>query len=219
MRYTGRIVAIGITLFFHMSLVLYYFFRDGIIETIDLLASPVMILVAYWAGNKFDKVKYLSEKDVLTGLYNRRFVMNSFDKITSLADRTSSKLFVLVIDCDNFKDINDLYGHNTGDKVLTLIGETLVGTTRKSDIVSRWGGDEFVVIGHFKEETGLQTLLQRLDDGLKTLSEQMNIPVKVSIGSAIYPIDSKDLFELIQSADENMYECKGTKKSLGKHEV
>ncbi len=215
MKYTGRIIAISTTLLIHTSLILYSFFRDGVIEAVALFASFLMLLISYWAGNKFDRVKYLSDKDVLTGLYNRRFVMNSFEKITSLAERTDSKLFLLVIDCDNFKEINDLHGHNTGDMVLSMIGQALVGTTRKSDIVSRWGGDEFVVIGHFKEESGLETLLDRLDDDLKALSRQMEIPVEVSIGSAIYPNDSRDLFELITTADEKMYKCKRAKRGWG----
>ncbi len=121
---------------------------------------------------------------------------------------------MLVIDCNNFKEINDTFGHQKGDYVLSTIAETLTNTTRKSDIVARWGGDEFLVIGHYKNETGLQTLLKRLNNDLENLSEQVSIDVGVSIGSAIFPDDSQDLDELIKTADHNMYEYKEQRKSL-----
>lgn len=213
MRYLGRIVASVGTLFIHFLYIFYYYFRDGNIEPVDLYSTPFIVILGYWAGLQFDKVKYLSEKDLLTGMYNRRFVIKMFGKITSLLERTHHKLFVLVIDCDNFKNINDQYGHNTGDKVLKMIGESLVGASRKSDIVARWGGDEFLVIGHYMEEAGLQIMLQRLENHLNNLSKQIDIPIAVSIGSAVFPNHSKDLFDLIRIADRNMYKCKVIKKS------
>ncbi|NOU53713.1 GGDEF domain-containing protein [Brevibacillus borstelensis] len=209
MGYTGRIVTSISVFFTHSLYIVYYYYRDGKVEALDLYSFPFLILFAYWAGKQYDKVKYLSDKDTLTGVYNRRFVLNSFEKIASLANRTNSKLFVLLIDCDNFKEINDRHGHHKGDMVLTAIAETLIRSTRKSDIVARWGGDEFLIIGHHKDETGLQTILSRLHNELENLYEQVNIDnVSVSIGSAIFPDQSRDLDELIRSADVDMYERK-----------
>jgi diguanylate cyclase (GGDEF)-like protein len=217
MKYTGRIFgSIGIFLL-HLVYLVYYYWRDGKVEPFDLYTYPLLILYGYWTGKQYDKMKFYSEKDELTGLYNRRFVMKTFEKVTSLAERANSKLFLLVIDCDNFKDINDTYGHHKGDLVLIAIGETLVRSTRKSDIAARWGGDEFLVIGHYKDETGLETVLQRLDTHFQNLSKQINIPVKVSIGSAVYDHD-RDLDELIKSADQNMYERKKQRKASIKPE-
>lgn len=217
MKYTGRIFGcIGIFLV-HMVYLVYYFWRDGKVEPFDLYTYPFLLLYGYWTGKQYDKMKFYSEKDELTGLYNRRFVMKTFEKITSLAERANSKLFLLVIDCDNFKHINDEYGHHKGDLVLTAIGETLVRSTRKSDIAARWGGDEFLVIGHYKDGTGLQSLLHRLDNDFQNLSKQINLPVEVSIGSAVYD-HSGDLDELIKSADQNMYERKKQRKALIKTE-
>lgn len=211
MKYTGRIFgSLGLFLV-HSVYIFYYYFRDKSVEPLDLYSYPFLILLGYWAGKQFDKVRFYSEKDELTKIYNRRFVMNTYEKITSIAERTNSKLYVLVIDCDNFKAINDTYGHHKGDIALTKISEILVGSTRKSDIVARWGGDEFLVIGLCNEEDGLQPILQRLEEELKKLSNQINIPIKASIGSAIYPKHSKDLFELINIADNQMYNNKATK--------
>lgn len=182
----------------------------------DLLGYPLFFSISYWCGKKYDKATFFSEKDILTNLYNRRFVIHSFDKIIALADRTNSKLFVLVIDCDNFKDINDLNGHAKGDIVLTSIGKILVSSTRNSDIVARWGGDEFLVIGHYKEEAGLETVVERLESELKILSNQLKMPVIVSIGSAIFPDHNTNLIELIKIADQNMYNNKWMKRSNSK---
>lgn len=212
MRYTGRML-LGASFFvLHSLYILYYYIRDAHIERLDLYSTPFLILFGIWVGKQFDVVKYVSDRDVLTGLYNRRFVMGSFEKISSLAERTKSKLFVLVIDCDNFKFINDEYGHQVGDEVLTNIGESLVGLMRKSDIVARWGGDEFLVIGYHKEGNGLGIILDRLEECFENLTQKMNVPVKVSIGSAIFPDDHKDLFQLIKIADKNMYMSKSARK-------
>ncbi len=213
MRYKGRIISVSLAMIAHSSFVIYFSIKFGDVHIVSLLGYPLWFLIAYWTGKQHDLAAYYSEIDPLTNLYNRRFVINSFEKITSLAERTKSKLFVLIIDCDNFKDINDLNGHQKGDMVLSMIGETLVDTTRKSDIVGRWGGDEFIVIGHFKEASGLKIILQRIEENLQNLSNQINIPVMVSIGTAGYPDDSKDLSELIKMADKDMYKSKLTKKA------
>ncbi|MEA3319751.1 MAG: GGDEF domain-containing protein [Bacillota bacterium] len=214
MKYTGRIVGSLSLFLLHFVYIFYYYFRDKSVEPLDLYSYPVLILFGYWAGKQYDKVRFFSEKDELTGIYNRRYVMNTYEKITSLAERTNSKLFVLVVDCDNFKTINDTYGHHRGDMVLTMISEILANTTRKSDIVARWGGDEFLIIGHYHEETGIGAVLKKLEDKLENLSNQLKIPVKVSIGSAIYPNQSRDLFELIKIADDKMYQIKSSKNTL-----
>lgn len=211
-KYTGRIIAVSLILFFHTSYLIYYYYRDGYIDIADWMGYPLLLSVAYWAGKQYDRAAYLSEKDVLTNLYNRRFILNAWNNVSALTDRTNSKLFILVIDCDNFKMINDGHGHHLGDKLLIQIGQLLTRSTRKSDIVARWGGDEFLVIGQYKDEAGLQILLSRLREDLERLSRELQIPVGASVGSAIYPDDSKELYELIKIADENMYRGKRTKK-------
>ncbi|WML43080.1 GGDEF domain-containing protein [Neobacillus sp. PS3-40] len=211
MKYSGRIVgSLGLFLL-HSVYIFYYYFRDNSVEPLDLYSYPFLVFFGYWAGKQYDKVRFYSEKDELTGIYNRRFVMNTYDKIFSFAERANSKLFILVVDCDSFKTINDTYGHHKGDMVLIKISELLVESTRKSDIVARWGGDEFLVIGHYNGEAGLETVLNRLEKKLENLSDQVKIPVKASIGSAIYPNDSMDLFELLKKADGQMYNCKASK--------
>jgi diguanylate cyclase (GGDEF)-like protein len=212
MRFRGRIIgSLGMFLL-HSIYILYYYYRDLKVESFDLYSYPLLVLIGYWAGKQFDKATFYSEKDELTGIYNRRFVMSSFEKITNLAERVNSKLFVLIIDCDNFKTINDKFGHLNGDLVLSKISETLVESTRKSDIIARWGGDEFLLIGHLKEETDLIRVLNRIEKNLRVLSADLEMPVDASIGSAIYPNHSKNLLDLIRIADNNMYKVKYSKE-------
>ncbi|WP_110926427.1 GGDEF domain-containing protein [Bacillus massiliglaciei] len=213
MKYTGRIFGSLCVFLFHSVYIVYYFLRDGKAEPFDLYSYPFLIWFGYWAGKQYDKVRFMSEKDELTGIYNRRFILTAFKNITALAEQSNSKLFILVVDCDNFKTINDNYGHHQGDMILTRISETLAETTRNSDIVARWGGDEFLVIGHYNNEKGLQAVLQRIEERLEDLSEQTQIPISISAGSAIYPTHSKNLFELIKIADEKMYRSKKSKKT------
>lgn len=211
MKYTGRIMG-SLSLFVvHSLYTFYYYFRDQSIETLDLFSYPFLIFLGYWAGKQFDQVKFYSEKDELTGIYNRRFVIKTYEKIMAMAQRTSKKFFILIIDCDNFKTINDTYGHLKGDQVLKEIGEILTNSINKNEIAARWGGDEFLVIGSYIGESRIQTVLQNVRGKMDTLSDQVQIPIQASIGYATFPNDSKDLFELIKIADEKMYQSKTSK--------
>lgn len=215
MKYTGRIATTCLTLTIHTAYILYYFARDGTVDWADWLGYPLFIAVSYWAGKQYDRAVYYSEKDAMTNLYNRRFVIKSFDKITSLASRMDSHIFALVIDCDNFKEINDQYNHHVGDRVLSEISQILLANTRKIDIVARWGGDEFLILGQYKDQSGIDTIIARITKQISTLSDELGFHVSLSIGSAVYSASQhKDLSSLIKTADENMYKSKTDKKRI-----
>lgn len=214
MRYRGRIISVSLALVAHSTFVVYYAYYNGGPHILDLIGYPFWFVVAYWIGKQRDLAVYYSEKDPLTSLYNRRFILKYFDKITALADRNQGKIFLLMIDCDNFKEINDFYGHNTGDLILENIGKLMIGTMRKSDICVCWDGDEFIVIGQLKDVGGLPAILQRLEEEFLDLSKEMRISISVSIGSAIYPDDNNNLEGLIKIADKNMYSNKFDKVNI-----
>ncbi|MBB3111891.1 diguanylate cyclase (GGDEF)-like protein [Paenibacillus phyllosphaerae] len=214
MKYRGRLIASSIILPIHTAYMVYYYFRDGHVDIADLAAYPLLAFLSYWAGLQYDKAVYYSDMDTLTDLYNRRFMIKAFDKIKAFANRMDGNLFLLVIDCDNFKYINDHYGHAKGDQVLSAIGKTLIKSTRDSDLVARWGGDEFVIVGHYKDGgKGLEAMLHRLEGQLAELSGRMKLPISVSIGSAVFPTDGADLDQLLRIADENMYVTKRARKA------
>ncbi|TYS61918.1 GGDEF domain-containing protein [Bacillus infantis] len=214
MKHTGKIIGSLSLLLFHSVYILYYYLRDREVEPLDLYTYPLLIWFGYWAGKQYDKVKFYSEKDELTGTYNRRYILSNFKKLSNLTEKMNNKLFVVIVDCDNFKVINDTFGHFTGDMILTKISKALAETARQSDIVARWGGDEFLLIGQSNDETEMQTVLQKLEEKIKDLSKEVKMPITLSIGSALYPDDSKNLFELIKIADHHMYSSKNSKKAL-----
>ncbi|MBP1932554.1 GGDEF domain-containing protein [Ammoniphilus resinae] len=161
---------------------------------------------------QYDKAKFLAEKDVLTEVYNRRFVYGIFDKMVIKVNANHQKLSLFVVDVNEFKSINDTYGHEVGDEVLLRISNTLLQNTRKVDVVARWGGDEFLIIAPFTDREGTAVIIKRIEKELQELSKQMKADISVSIGTAMYPTDAKTLDDLIKVADKNMYQVKESKK-------
>lgn len=140
------------------------------------------------------RLKILTDRDFLTGLYNRRKLEEDIWRYTDINKRHNIKFPILMIDINNFKEINDTKGHKTGDKVLRKIAYLLQKTIRASDKVYRLGGDEFVII--LSHHTGIDTFIKRLNN---TLSE---IDITVSIGHCYI---CENCMEII---DKSMYEMK-----------
>jgi diguanylate cyclase (GGDEF)-like protein len=184
---------------------MYHFFNYNHLEWIDFFVYPIFLLAAYGFGYRYDEMKYHSEKDTLTNLYNRRFLITFFQKSSHQQLRSGRKNYVLVIDCDHFKSINDTYGHAVGDSVLSGVSHILKERTRSTDTAARWGGDEFVLIGQYEGNDALEGLISRIKEEINLLSKDMKIPISVSIGSAIFPDDHCHLDELVSIADKKMY--------------
>ncbi len=165
---------------------------------------------------KQEKIEFLAFHDPLTGLANRTFLKEQLKSFMSLAKRHNKKLAFIFIDLDNFKIINDTFGHENGDKLLIEIASRLKKTIRSSDIVARIGGDEFVIVlNDIKNKNEVEKVLTKLKNVLKTPIKILNnnIEITFSAGVCIYPDDTKDLNEIFQFADIAMYES----KKLGKN--
>ncbi len=124
------------------------------------------------------------------------------------AGKRKEKLTMFLIDVDNFKSINDTYGHEMGDKVLQYISRILLSNTTKKEIVARWAGDEFLIISPYSNEKSEDVKIKQIENGLKKLSEEIHMDVSVSIGTSVYPNDAKTLDVLLNTADRKMYERK-----------
>ena len=170
-----------------------------------------------------------SLSDPLTGLRNRRFIFEEVSRDLEvirrkLADEdqgmdtsTSSDLVFMMIDLDNFKPINDTYGHAAGDQMLLEVRDVLLGTCRKSDFVIRWGGDEFVVIAKQAKPGESEALAERIRKKIAEhsflLADGQIVRTTCSIGFAAFPLyrgqaESGDLDEILTMADSLMYEAK-----------
>ena len=212
MKYTGRIIVVVVALVFTLIIrgygVLYYNYPTYHFPFISL----GVLFVFWWLGKQYDMVKFLSEIDPLTNVYNRRYLFHTFPKFSVRIDRKDEKLILFFIDINHFKMINDHYGHETGDEVLKQLSNILVRTTSKKDIVARLAGDEFIIMTPFIEEKGRDQIMNQINNELIKISEELNMDFSVSIGTAVYPNDAKTLDGLLHIADQNMYKQKSLKE-------
>jgi len=154
-------------------------------------------------------------KDPLTRLYNRRYLENILPTIMEDVKRRKAKLGFLMLDMDHFKQVNDTYGHDAGDKVLMQLAEIIVETTRKSDITIRMGGEEFLVLlTNIKNKEDLKKVAEKIRLAVKEhdfyIGNDKTIHKTISIGGALYPEDCQEGMECIKLADKALYEAKNS---------
>lgn len=151
----------------------------------------------------------LSIKDYLTGLYNRRFFFEIVSKELEKAERKETVFSLAIGDFDNFKQVNDEYGHAEGDKVLKLVSEIIKASIRKMDVAARLGGEEFVILLPETSKVEACKMLERLKERIKNESKKFSkIPITISFGIASYPEDGKTIDEILKRADRALYEAK-----------
>jgi diguanylate cyclase (GGDEF)-like protein/PAS domain S-box-containing protein len=158
------------------------------------------------------RIVQLAYHDTLTGLPNRWMFQDRLSQALAAAGRDGRQVGVMFLDLDNFKAVNDTFGHEFGDKLLRAVGQRLAASTREADTLARLGGDEFVVIlTHLTDQQGVAAAAERIQAGFRQPFELegRQIYSGASIGIAIYPEDGKDVASLLQSADMAMYHAKG----------
>jgi diguanylate cyclase (GGDEF)-like protein len=159
---------------------------------------------------------FLAEHDTLTELPNRVFFLRQLEQVIGRAADAGTTVSVLFIDLDGFKPINDQHGHAIGDMVLRVVARRIRACARAVDLVARYGGDEFVVAVEFdlQHMSSLERLRRNLNETIADLIgvDANELFVTASIGTAIYPFDTRDAAELIQVADQRMYEAKRKSK-------
>ena len=158
-----------------------------------------------------EHMRRLAHYDALTGLANRLLLEERLHQALAHAKRSGGKVAVLMLDLDRFKEVNDTYGHHTGDMLLREISRRLTVTTRETDTVARLGGDEFVVVLTGLSEGAAAAgiadfLLQEI--ARPVIIEQAEIHPATSIGISVFPDDSVDMEQLIKNADMALYRSK-----------
>lgn len=159
-------------------------------------------------------------RDTLTELYNRRYFNRRIVEEISRADRNGQVLAILLCDLDGFKAINDEQGHYVGDEVLKQVAKSIKESTRGSDLIFRWGGDEIVVVLQKTTRDGLLVATDRIREGVRKLSQDGLPNIDVSIGAALYPEHGTQPDDLIRLADRALYIAKkgGEKVHIGEEE-
>ncbi len=163
----------------------------------------------------YRRMEELALHDGLTGLYLRRYVLEKLDEI--ILYRKQKHFCLIMLDIDDFKKYNDNYGHTAGDIVIRSVAKILLKHTRRhKDIVSRYGGEEFLVYLEGKDRQAGVLIAEKIREEIsqkEIVLRRTPTSVTVSIGVSVYPQDGKDKIQLIKKADERLYLAKSTGKN------
>nr|WP_282434229.1 GGDEF domain-containing protein [Desulfosporosinus sp. BG] len=162
-----------------------------------------------------EKLEWISRSDPLTGLYNRRYIMEKIESEFISTKKNAKKFSLILADIDFFKKINDTFGHDCGDHVLKVVSKSLKDAVREQDFVSRWGGEEFLILLPETEIEGARILVDRI----KRIIEEQIIEyngVQVSTTMTFGVTESQDygmIEDIIKRADNALYEGKSRGRS------
>jgi diguanylate cyclase (GGDEF)-like protein/PAS domain S-box-containing protein len=185
-------------------------FADREIQLLGAIASQVGMAIEN--AQLYERALTLAFTDGLTGLYNRRYLMEQIERELNRVERTKGALSLVMIDLDGLKGINDRYGHYEGDGVLRGLGAIIRANTRGSDVAARWGGDEFMLLAPDTDGRGARRLGERIRAQVernRPMIQTEEVAVSISVGIASYPGHAADVTQLLQRVDEAMYRAKG----------
>ncbi|BBL70497.1 hypothetical protein MoryE10_11030 [Methylogaea oryzae] len=183
----------------------------------SILSVMVMVVGSSKALSRtMSELEYHSVHDPLTGLHNRRYFSDMLEYEIGRSERHGHEFCLLFCDLDDFKDINDSYGHLMGDQALCAIGEALKAGTRKGDVVARMGGDEFaLILTETRPENALQ-VGEKLRSAIRNIRfdapDGKHFHITVSIGLIAYPRDAQTITDIMAGVDTALYRAKGLGK-------
>lgn len=196
-------------------------YEKDVFDLRDLTSLKLLstyIAIALDNASLYKRVKYNANYDDLTGIFNRRKAIEKINKLKDKSRNFNEDYYIAMIDIDNFKKINDVYGHIAGDRILIEIAATIRNSIGENDIVGRYGGEEFIVI--VKENNGnLTDIIEGIRRNIEDLNIKIDnrnvIKVTASIGVKRFDINNRTLEENIALADKSLYKA----KTLGKNKV
>jgi len=183
-------------------------------HALRLFAGYAAIAISH--ARMFEEVERLSIIDGMTGSYNHRYFRQTFGEYLHLARRYDHELSMIMIDVDNFKQVNDRYGHQAGDAVLVKIVEVMGGVLRVVDILARYGGEEFAIILPEVCREGTRKAAERLRSIVEETKFEVpgeTLSVTISLGIATFREDGSEIDTLIKIADARLYEAKRSGKN------
>ncbi|MEW6108246.1 MAG: GGDEF domain-containing protein [Nitrospirota bacterium] len=180
-------------------------YGDPVVEIYEHLITLVHSL-----KSTQDKLKTMATRDLLTGVYNRNYFNETIAREIEKAKRYGEKLSIIMVDIDNFKNINDTYGHLHGDGILKECAMILKKAVRTSDFLCRFGGDEFLIFTPENVCPGNNSLITRIHDNVAEWNKKYSSPdykLSLSIGCSVWN-GNRNLTDVINEADRLMYENK-----------
>jgi diguanylate cyclase (GGDEF)-like protein len=157
----------------------------------------------------YEEARALADRDQLTGFYNHRYFHERFGEEVLRAQRSRRPISVLMLDLDDFKLVNDTFGHLFGDQVLAWTAELIRSTMRESDIPARYGGDEFAILLPDTPAESAATAVDRIRDAFANSAFESGsrrpVSISLAIGAATFPADGRTATELIAVADAALY--------------
>ncbi len=199
------VLIIGLRLFDYLDAV-------SVSAAFFLLFFVIIVLYSYSLTANIEKGRQRLETerdlDHLTGLLNRRALHERAERLVRCPEADREPLVVMFADLDRFKAINDNHGHHVGDRVLADVGSLIAGAVRDTDLVARYGGDEFLLILRGTNLAEAGALAERLQQALAEWSRRQNIDLSFSIGLGQYPDHGPDLKTVIERVDQAMYQGK-----------
>jgi diguanylate cyclase (GGDEF)-like protein len=182
----------------------------GVLAPFALVAFSTTLLVDNINMAK-SRIRALSERDELTSIYNMRAFARLADQEHDTASRTSRPYSILMVDIEHLKVINDTYGHEAGSRAVNLVAEALVRLTRSTDVVARYGGDEFIVLLGGADKTVAEEVAQRIRNVVFATTLEVDVKmvrIKVNVGAASFPESGNNLQAVMAAADRAMYKDK-----------
>lgn len=190
--------------------------RDALLLVSSLCAFSYAFFISFalWNLNRKEKIALFSQSEVdeLTGVMNRRAFNRRLDRRLNSHRNTAEGLGIAIVDIDNFKNINDTYGHQIGDEILKLVSQAIKRAIRESDVVARYGGEEFIILLNVNNNHEIQALTQRVLANVRNINFDSNgqsVQVTLSGGAVFdsHPKHSK-ISQLVSKADKNLYRAK-----------
>lgn len=184
-------------------------FSSTVRTTLAVLSNQVAVSLSNAASIR--RLEELATTDGLTGCLNKRAFLQEFERKLHAAERFGRRLSLLVTDIDHFKNVNDTHGHAAGDIVLKRLGQILRDAKRQTDVVARFGGEEFCVLCEETPSEGANNLAERIREELSSQifqTEVGTLRVTCSVGLATFPRDAKTTSTLFEMADQALYAAK-----------
>ncbi|MDQ7055582.1 MAG: GGDEF domain-containing protein [Persephonella sp.] len=163
--------------------------------------------------NLEENLRKLATVDQLTGIYNRYAFEKFLEEEINRAERYGSGFSIIMFDIDNFKDVNDMYGHQVGDRILKELVNIVRNSIRKSDIFARWGGEEFMILVPIKEKQDAYRIAEKIRSEIENYRFDSVGKVTVSIGVSFYK-KGDSIKTIIRRADTALYQAKKSGKNM-----